>query len=74
MIIDQVLKLHDLILCYHEPIYNKVKLESLEVSINHLLHLNNMKVILALSTLNYVYCDSFSCIDSFHVAHNQPTK
>ena len=33
--------------------------------------LNNMKVILTLSTLNYVDCVSFSCIDSFHINRNQ---
>ena len=33
-------------------------------------HLNNMKVILTLWTLNYVDCVPFSWIDSFHIAQN----
>ena len=36
-----------------------------------LLHLSNMKVILTFWTLNYVACVPFSCIDSFHILHNQ---
>ena len=46
------------------------KIKSLELS-KDLWHLNNMKVILALWTMN---CVCFSCIDSFHIAHNWTNK
>ena len=36
-----------------------------------LCQLSNMKVILTLWTLNYADCLSFSCIDSFYIAHNR---
>ena len=34
-------------------------------------HLNNMKVILTLWTMNYADCVPFSCIDSLNIVHNQ---
>ena len=34
-------------------------------------HLNKMKVILTVLTLNYVDCVSFFCIDSLHNVYNQ---
>ena len=34
-------------------------------------HLNNMEVILTFWAINYVDCVPFSCIDSFHIAHNR---
>ena len=59
------------ILCYQEPFHDKTKKwKSMELSVD-LWHLNNMKIILTLWTLIYVVCFPFSCIDSFHIVHNQ---
>ena len=66
---NKALNFHDWILCYHDLFHDKIK-KSIEIS-KDLWCLNNMKVILTLWTLNYVDCLPFSCIDSFHVLHNQ---
>ena len=71
MIHDEVLNFHDWILRYHEPFPDKIrKLKSLKLAMG-LWHLNNMKVILTLWTLNYVglNCAPVSGIDSFHIVH-----
>ena len=66
----KILNFQDWILCYHEPFHKKIKIwKSMEFWMD-LWHLNNMKVILTLCTLNYVVCGPFSCIDSFHIVHN----
>ena len=49
------------------------KIKPLELS-KDLSHLNNMEVILALWTMNYVDCVHFSCIDSFSTVHNWANK
>ena len=52
MINDLVLNFHDWILCYHEPFHDKIKRwKSLELPMD----LWNLKVILTLWTLNYVF-------------------
>ena len=74
---NKILNFHDWILYYNELLHdNGRKWKSMDVSIN-LWHFNNMKVILpnfaknhcfwTLSTLNYVNCIPFSCIDYFQV-------
>ena len=68
-VIHKVLNFHDQILCYHEPFHDKIKIKSMEVSMD-LWRLNYMKVILTLWALNYVACAPFSYIDSFHIIHN----
>ena len=53
---DEAWNFHDWILCYHEHFHEKIKREkSLELPIN-LWHLNSMKVLLTLWTLNYFNC------------------
>ena len=52
MINDLILNFHDWILCYHEPFHDKIKRwKSLELPMD----LWNLKVILTLWTLNYVF-------------------
>ena len=74
---NKILNFRDWILCYNELFHdNGRKWKSMDVSID-LWHSNNMKVILpnfaknhcfwTLSTLNYVNCIPFSCIDYFQV-------
>ena len=68
---DKVLNFHDFfefswVFCYHKPFHDKIK-RSMELSMD-LWHLNKMKVILTLWTMNYAFfCVPFSCIDSFQV-------
>ena len=69
MIHDKVLKFHDLIICYHQFFHVKIK-KQLELSVDLLHFLNNIKVILTLLTLNDVDFVPFSCIDYFHIVRN----
>ena len=55
---DEVLNFHDWILCYREPLRDKIKL--LELSMD-LWNLNNMKVIVTFWTLNCADCVPVSC-------------
>ena len=78
---NKVLNFNDWTLYYHKLFYdNRKKLKAMNLAMG-LWHSNNMKVILrkltkdhwfwTLWTLNYGDCIPFSCIDSFHMAHNQ---
>ena len=65
MIHDEVLNVHDWVLCYYEPFHDKIK-RSMELLMD-LWHLIKLKVILTLNN-ELCYLCSFSSIDSFRVS------